>query len=58
MLGAERMRHAAGLVREAARHSAVTVVVSAMKGVTDQLLGIARLLVWSPARLRAAKRNR
>jgi len=44
LLGAERMRHAAGLVREAARHSAVTVVVSAMKGATDQLLGIARLL--------------
>jgi hypothetical protein len=42
--GAERMRHAAGLVHEAARHSAVTVVVSAMKGITDQLLGIARLL--------------
>ena len=44
LLGAERMRHAAGLVREAARHSAVTVVVSAMKGITDQLLGIARSL--------------
>ena len=44
LLGAERMRHAAGLVREAARHSAVTVVVSAMKGVTDQLLGLARQL--------------
>jgi aspartate kinase len=44
LLGAERMRHAAGLVREAARHCAVTVVVSAMKGITDQLLGIARLL--------------
>jgi aspartate kinase len=44
LLGAERMRHAAGLVREATLHSAVTVVVSAMKGITDQLLGIARLL--------------
>ena len=44
LLGAERMRHAAGLVREARRESAVTVVVSAMKGITDQLLGIARLL--------------
>ncbi|HEY1470738.1 MAG TPA: aspartate kinase [Candidatus Acidoferrum sp.] len=44
LLGAERMRHAAGLVRETVRHSAVTVVVSAMKGVTDQLLGIARSL--------------
>jgi aspartokinase/homoserine dehydrogenase 1 len=44
LLGAERMRHAAELVREAARQSAVMVVVSAMKGTTDQLLGIARLL--------------
>ena len=44
LLGAERMRHAAELVREAARQSAVTVVVSAMKGTTDRLLGIARLL--------------
>jgi aspartokinase/homoserine dehydrogenase 1 len=44
LLGAERMHHAADLVRESARHSAVTVVVSAMKGITDQLLGIARLL--------------
>jgi hypothetical protein len=44
LLGAERLRHAADLVRESARHSAVTVVVSAMKGITDQLLGIARLL--------------
>lgn len=44
LLGAERMRQAADLVRDAARHSAVTVVVSAMKGITDQLLGIARLL--------------
>ncbi len=45
LLGAERMRHAAGLVRQAAQRSAVTVVVSAMKGITDQLLGIARLLL-------------
>ena len=44
LLGAERMRHAAQLVRDAARHSAVTVVVSAMKGTTDHLLAIARLL--------------
>ncbi len=47
LLGAERMRHAVELVREAARHSAVTVVVSAMKGTTDQLLGIASLLQQS-----------
>ena len=38
------MRHAAELVCEAARQSAVTVVVSAMKGTTDRLLEIARLL--------------
>ena len=44
LLGAERMRHAAELVRQAALQSAVMVVVSAMKGTTDQLLGIARLL--------------
>jgi len=44
LLGAERMRHAAGLVRAATRASIVTVVVSAMKGVTDHLLSIARAL--------------
>ncbi len=44
LLGAERIGHAAELVREAARYSAVTVVVSAMKGITDRLLGIANLL--------------
>ena len=44
LLGAERMRHAAGLVRAATRASSVTVVVSAMKGVTDHLLSIARAL--------------
>jgi aspartokinase len=43
-LGTERMRHAAELVREAARRYAVTVVVSAMKGTTNQLLGIVRSL--------------
>jgi bifunctional aspartokinase / homoserine dehydrogenase 1 len=40
LLGAERMFHAAKLVREAAEVSNVTVVVSAMKGVTDHLLSI------------------
>ncbi len=40
LLGAERMFHAAGLVREAAQVSKVAVVVSAMKGVTDHLLSI------------------
>jgi bifunctional aspartokinase / homoserine dehydrogenase 1 len=41
LLGAERMLHAAGLVREAASRANVVVVVSAMKGITDRLLGIA-----------------
>jgi aspartokinase/homoserine dehydrogenase 1 len=44
LLGADRMLHAAGLVRSAALSSRVTVVVSAMKGVTDHLLFIARAL--------------
>lgn len=43
LLGAKRMLHAANLVKEAARTSRVAVVVSAMKGVTDQLLAIAKL---------------
>src|SRR3989475_2605896 len=38
------MLHTAGLVRAAAQASPVTVVVSAMKGVTDHLLSIARAL--------------
>ena len=41
LLGAKRMLHAAGLVRESAKTCAVVVVVSAMKGVTDGLLAIA-----------------
>lgn len=41
LLGAERMLHAAGLVRESAKTCGVAVVVSAMKGVTDGLLAIA-----------------
>jgi aspartate kinase len=44
LLGAERMLHAASLVRSAAAVSQVTVVVSAMKGVTDHLLSIAHAL--------------
>jgi aspartokinase/homoserine dehydrogenase 1 len=44
LFGADRMLHAAGLVRAAALTSSVTVVVSAMKGVTDHLLSIARAL--------------
>lgn len=42
LLGAKRMLHAADLVRSAAAKNRVAVVVSAMKGVTDQLLGLAR----------------
>lgn len=42
LLGAGRMLHAANLVRSAATTSRVAVVVSAMKGVTDELLGLAR----------------
>lgn len=45
LLGAERMLHAARLVRAAAQSSGVTVVVSAMKGVTDRLLSLADALV-------------
>jgi len=44
LLGAERMFHAANLVREAAGVSNVAVVVSAMKGVTDHLLSIQKAL--------------
>jgi len=44
LLGAERMLHAASLVRGASAVSHVTVVVSAMKGVTDRLLSIAHAL--------------
>ncbi len=44
LLGAERMLHAASLVRPAAQLMQVVVVVSAMKGVTDRLLGIAQAL--------------
>src|SRR5260370_7676242 len=45
LLGADRMFHAAGLVRVAAKASLVTGVVSAMKGVTDRLLSAAPALV-------------
>jgi len=44
LLGAERMLHAARLVREESLTRPVTVVVSAMKGVTDRLLQIGRWL--------------
>lgn len=44
LLGAERMLHAAGLVRAATLDSNIVVVVSAMKGVTDRLLSISHAL--------------
>jgi aspartate kinase len=44
LLGADRMLHAAGLVRSAAQSSQVTVIVSAMRGVTDHLLSVAHAL--------------
>jgi len=44
LLGAEKMLHSAGLVRERALCSRVCVVVSAMKGVTDRLLALSELL--------------
>ncbi len=44
LLGAERMLHAAGLVRPVAQLMQVVVVVSAMKGVTDRLLAIAQVV--------------
>jgi len=55
LLGAERMIHAAGLVRDAARNCKVTVVVSAMKGVTDRLLAMAQAL--TAGRLSQARRE-
>lgn len=45
LLGAGRMLRAASLVRPRAERSHVVVIVSAMKGVTDRLLGIAQALV-------------
>jgi aspartokinase/homoserine dehydrogenase 1 len=42
--GAERMLHAASLVRQAAASSRLVVIVSAMQGVTDRLLAIAKTL--------------
>jgi aspartate kinase len=44
LLGAERLLHAARLVQDAARTRRVTVVVSAMKGVTDRLLVVGQWL--------------
>jgi aspartate kinase len=50
LLGAERMLHAASLVREASQSSRVVAIVSAMKGITDHLLGISQSVA-------AGKRN-
>ncbi len=44
LLGAQRMLHAAGLVRTAGQSANVIVIVSAMKGVTDRLLSVSRSL--------------
>jgi bifunctional aspartokinase / homoserine dehydrogenase 1 len=44
LLGAKRILHAARIVQEAALTSPVTVIVSAMKGVTDRLLNVAQLI--------------
>ena len=49
LFGAERMRHAAELVRAAAQSSRVIVVVSAMKG--------AHRSAFSPSRVRSPKEN-
>ena len=44
LLGADRMLHAAGLVRAETKEWNICVVVSAMKGVTDHLLSIEKAL--------------
>jgi bifunctional aspartokinase / homoserine dehydrogenase 1 len=44
LLGAERMLHAANIVRASAQSSSVVVIVSAMKGVTDHLLAVGSAL--------------
>ena len=45
LAGADRILHAAALVRDARRQARLAVVVSAMRGVTDRLLSIAQSLV-------------
>jgi len=49
LLGADRMLHAAQIVRSSAQTSSVVVIVSAMKGVTDRLLAIGSALVSGQA---------
>jgi aspartate kinase len=53
LLGAERMLHAAKIVRSSAQSCSVVVIVSAMKGVTDHLLAIGNAL--ENGRVAAAK---
>ena len=55
LLGAERMLHAARLVRSEMQLSRVCVVVSAMKGVTDHLLSIE--LALAAGKLAQARRE-
>jgi len=58
LLGAQRLLHAAGLVRSAAQRKQVVVVVSAMKGVTDRLLALARSIAsHHPQRARDEARS-
>src|SRR5207245_7925957 len=45
LAGADRILHAAALVRDARRQARLAVVVSAMRGVSDRLLSIAQSLV-------------
>src|SRR5271170_4796091 len=44
LLGADRMLHAASIVRSSAQTCSVVVIVSAMKGVTDRLLAVGSAL--------------
>src|SRR5271170_5047947 len=44
LLGAERMLHAASIVRSSTPSCSVVVIVSAMKGVTDHLLAVGSAL--------------
>ena len=57
LLGADRMLHAASLVRAAAAHANVVAVVSAMKGITDGLLLWRRLSRLDAAAMRVATRS-
>ena len=56
LLGAERLLHAARLVREESETRPVTVVVSAMKGVTDRLVAVGKM-AWRRAEFAGATRG-